>query len=58
MSVVGVQISKGVHEDDLVLGHWNLVLDVLWESLVGDHEDYDFEPLRAEVDQVKDRLVL
>lgn len=40
-----------------MLGHWDLVLYVFWESLVGDHEDYDFESLRTEVDEVEDGLV-
>ncbi len=41
-----------------MLGDWDLVLDVFWEALMGDHEDYHFESLGTEVDEVEDRLVL
>ena len=41
-----------------MLGHWDLMLDVLRKALVGDHKDYDFESLGTEVDEVKDGLVL
>jgi hypothetical protein len=45
LPVAGIEVPQRVEEDDLMTGHWDAMLDVSGQFLVGDHEDDDLEAL-------------